>query len=545
MSGSEEALDPSFDARTREWYIDAVDEKKPIVCKPYVDTVSGEMMITVAVPIYDGEKLIWVAGEDIYITKLVEVVNALKNDKGQYGVLIDQNENYVVHPKEAYLPSADKMTPVEENIKALKEKDHACKIKDYANQSVYMAMAPITCCNWNLGLALPTAVISQKIIELASIALGIAIVALVIISIVCTLLINRFLKPIYIMKDFIKQTVIGKEQFIEQKNEVEEISYLLAELKEKFIQTIIETKKQSHRILENISETGNKIDSISHSIMDISAAMEETGSSIDMQTSSIRSVNQNSAMISEAVDGLAKRAEETAYQTEKMIKEAEIQVPKIIQSKNQAVSIVNTSKSELLQAIEKVKVIQNIVEISNAINGISKQTNLLALNASIEAARAGEEGKGFAVVADQIKKLNESISEEIRKIDAFIQVILSNVEILETESTNLIYFLDHTVLKDYGDLENLAQNYLRDAKYYSEVSQNVGATSEELSASIQNISMDIQAITKSQEELNTCMNSTNVTLQNITMDEEGASQETRQIVQNIQQLSETVDQFNV
>ena len=41
------------------------------------------------------------------------------------------------------------------------------------------------------------------------------------------------------------------------------------------------------------------------------------------------------------------------------------------------------------------------------------------------------------------------------------------------------------------------------------------------------------------------MNSTNVTLQNITMDEEGASQETRQIVQNIQQLSETVDQFNV
>lgn len=163
------------------------------------------------------------------------------------------------------------MTPIEENIKALRDKDHACKIRDYASRSVYMAIAPIKSCNWYLGLALPTAVVSEKIIKLAGISLSISIVALVIVATACTILISCFLKPVYVMKKFIKETVIGKQQVKEQDNEVQEIDYLLAELKEKFIETIIEAKKQSHSILENISETGSKIEHISESIMDISA----------------------------------------------------------------------------------------------------------------------------------------------------------------------------------------------------------------------------------------------------------------------------------
>jgi methyl-accepting chemotaxis protein len=49
--------------------------------------------------------------------------------------------------------------------------------------------------------------------------------------------------------------------------------------------------------------------------------------------------------------------------------------------------------------------VEQILPITDLIQGIAQQTNLLALNATIEAARAGMAGKGFAVVAAEVKSL--------------------------------------------------------------------------------------------------------------------------------------------
>ena len=54
---------------------------------------------------------------------------------------------------------------------------------------------------------------------------------------------------------------------------------------------------------------------------------------------------------------------------------------------------------------ELTKSVEQILPITDLIQGIAQQTNLLALNATIEAARAGVSGKGFAVVAAEVKSL--------------------------------------------------------------------------------------------------------------------------------------------
>jgi methyl-accepting chemotaxis protein len=66
--------------------------------------------------------------------------------------------------------------------------------------------------------------------------------------------------------------------------------------------------------------------------------------------------------------------------------------------------------------------VEQILPITDLIQGIAAQTNLLALNATIEAARAGAAGKGFAVVASEVKTLaqqsGKATDEIAQKISA-------------------------------------------------------------------------------------------------------------------------------
>lgn len=185
-----------------------------------------------------------------------------------------------------------------------------------------------------------------------------------------------------------------------------------------------------------MENTNDKVSLINQNIMEISAAMEETGANIDSQTTSIQNIDKTCKDTTHAVDVLVSHAEEMSDKAKEIGERVNEAVQKLMTDKDSAVVKADESRNRMQMAIQQTKIIGEITTISASIEEIASQTNLLALNASIEAARAGESGKGFAVVAEEIKQLSEDTSNEIRKVNENLQNMTSSSESMTKETKN-------------------------------------------------------------------------------------------------------------
>ncbi|URZ00463.1 methyl-accepting chemotaxis protein [Clostridium felsineum] len=103
----------------------------------------------------------------------------------------------------------------------------------------------------------------------------------------------------------------------------------------------------------------------------------------------------------------------------------------------------NDSTGNLVNgAIDTAK---NTDDIINFVQSISKQTNLLGINAAIESARAGEVGKGFNVVAQEIRKLSNSSTESLGKIDSVLKEISKSVNSIHDDTKKTREFFEEQV----------------------------------------------------------------------------------------------------
>lgn len=531
-----------LDPTTRDWWKQAIKKDGLIYTAPYKDFASGKMIVTIAEPLeIKGEQAVVLA--DITIDTLTKLVSNVSTDENIQGFLLDADGMVVSHQNKDYLPKEEGNTSLAKalsvNVKEVSE------ITDYDGYSKFIHTAQITATGWTFGVTERKSVVTTQVVKSVILVIGIGVVLLILVILLTIASVKRNLKPLENMKTFIREKVIGDSQKNVHKNEVEEISYLLQELEQRFIGVIRKTKDESNVIHTRVENTNDKVSLINQNIMEISAAMEETGANIDSQATNIQNIDETCKETTSTVNALAAYAEEMSDKAKQIVERVNEAVQNLMNGKDSAVATAAESRKRMQTAIEQTQIIGEITTVSASIEEIASQTNLLALNASIEAARAGESGKGFAVVAEEIKKLSEDTSNEIRKVNELTQKVLESVKVLSAESNDLLVFLDETVLSDYDKFAGLANQYREDVSYYETTSDSMEQNAAEVMDAVRNISTVLGNVSAAQTELVSAVVSVNDNLQNMTSSSESMTKETKNAMESVNALQETMEKFNM
>ncbi|MBS4995629.1 MAG: cache domain-containing protein [Roseburia sp.] len=296
-----------------------------------------------------------------------------------------------------------------------------------------------------------------------------------------------------------------------------------------FRSSMLSVKNTTDAVESGSTDMKEKTENAVNANEQVATAIGNVAAEVSQQASAVDQMIENVASLADAGKAVSTAVEE-ALQYMKQLDGNSADMKAKMESMSEESAHMDVNVQEISEKIDVTsKGIQEMETILGSIEEIASETNLLALNASIEAARAGDAGRGFAVVADSIKGLSENTSNELENIRKIISTLVENFKECEkcielvvksnqssTESTKdviesfriinndvvstnekltVVHETDEKMMKDIMEIDNQVKVIGQAAESNAAATQEITASSEELTALLTNISSTCNSMT--------------------------------------------------
>ncbi|RKD27118.1 hypothetical protein BEP19_00685 [Ammoniphilus oxalaticus] len=413
----------------REWFQAAIAGNETF-SQPLISRATGNYVVTVAVPIYQGGEIVGVMRGAVLLDTIMKRVQQLELGESAEVYLVDR-KGLLVTPAES-ITNMDQAIETEASVAIGNEQSGSGIYANAQGTDVVGAYQYIPLLQWGLVTEIDqTHVLSEatslrnQLMSLFTIIVIVCIVGII----VCALLIARSItRPVETIVEALQHVAEGDltkrmEISLDQEQSRNEINRLAVHFNQmtsdlnQLTRSITNNSGMVARISEEVTASSEQT---SHVSSEIATSIQEISSGQDQQVTDIQHakvvVDEMSGAIQLIVDEIQTVAD-VATDTSQLAEEGKQVIDQSIEQMRK-VSHASQAMGEVIQDLhDKTGEIEKVMDL---IRHISEQTNLLALNASIEAARAGHHGRGFAVVADEIRKLAEQSNESTNQVNQII-----------------------------------------------------------------------------------------------------------------------------
>lgn len=512
-----------FDITTRDWYA-CTQLGKTMLTESYVDASTGEMVVSVVTPIYDGSQIIGISGMDISIGEIKGMMSGYTIGKEGFTMLLSQSGNFLYHQNDDLIDTLIEDMEITSNVVTAVKEHHTELMRYKANgEEKWGYVSSVGDTGLVTLSCIPSGQYYSSLVSAVVVLLLVFISGFVFVVVVMSKAATKIVEPLMELDEAAMQLAEGNLNVtlnVQSDDEVGDlgrsIGKTVARLKEYInyideISEVLAYMADGKLAIRLRYEYAGEFQKVKEALIHISDSMREVMTDI---AQSSNQVTAGSEELAKAAQGIAEGAEMQAASVEELLATTTTVAEQVKENRDdsnksatytkEVAEMMEASRHQMATMREAMDKIQEsshkVVGVIKTIEDIAEQTNLLSLNASIEAARAGEAGKGFAVVAGEIGSLANESANAVNTTRNLIQLSIDEVERGNAIVNDVVEALKQATERVEA-ANDMIQNSAQSAEIQLQSMNQIRIGVEEISQSIQDNSAVAEETSATSQEL--------------------------------------------